>query len=142
MSLIQTRKDKKMKLSEQFKADFVKVTKDLEDNILRIIALENKRKRFMFGVLGFKFLPEARDLVYFYKGTMSSSAASLSVRDGLIVLSWIDEDYDQFFYNIPDQLINDPDAFLVQYEKDLEAYNAAETEKFNQSQIQKQKGNN
>ena len=131
-----------MRLSEQFKSAFVKVSKDLENNILKIIALEKKRKRFMFGRLEFRFLPEAGDLIYFYKGTMSTSTAFLSVRDGHIVLSWIDEDNDQFFYKIPDALIDDPEAFLAQYEKDLEAYNAAESEKFNQSQIQKQKGNN
>jgi hypothetical protein len=121
-----------MKLSEQFKADFVKVTKDLENNIQRLIALEKQRKKFMFGRLDFRFSPEARDLKYFYKGTMSSSAAFISVIDNQIALSWIDESNDQFFYRIPDGLIDDPEAFLVQYEKDLKVYNATETEKFNQ----------
>ena len=129
-----------MKLSEQFKADFVKVSKDLENNIQRLIALEKQRKKFMFGRLDFRFSSEAGDLVYFYKGTMSSSSAFISVIDNQIVLSWIDESNDQFFYRIPDGLIDDPEAFLVQYKKDLEAHNVAETEKFNQSQLQKQKG--
>lgn len=129
-----------MKLSEQFKADFVKVTNDLEDNIQKLIALEKQRKKFMFGRLDFRFSSEAGDLVYFYKGTMSSSSAFISVIDNQVVLSWTDESNDQFFYRIPDGLIDDPEAFLVQYEKDLKAYNAAETEKFNQ--YSKQKGNN
>ena len=130
-----------MKLSEQFKADFVKVTKDLEANIKRIIALEKQRKRFMFGRLYSKFSPEVADLVYF--DSLSPSNSSVFVKDGHIVLSWIDEDKDQFFYKIPDALIDDPEAFLAQYEKDLEAYNAAEAEKFKQSGLDlKQKGDN
>ena len=132
-----------MKLSEQFKANFVKVTKDLEDNLQRVISLEKQRKKFMFGRLDFRFSPEASDLEYFYKGTMSSSTAFLSVRDNRIILSWVDEDKDQFFYKIPDALIDEPEAFLAQYEKDLEAYNVAEAEKFKQSGLDlKQEGNN
>ena len=130
-----------MKLSEQFKTDFVKVTKDLEANIKRIIALEKQRKRFMFGRLYSKFAPEAGDLVYF--SSLSPSNSSVFVIDDRITLSWIDEDKDQFFYKIPDALIDDPEAFLVQYEKDLEAYNAAEAEKFKQSGLDlKQEGDN